>query len=109
MARSDELLRTIESVYAAGLDDALWPRALAAITRMIGGVGTTLEVIDRGTFAHRQFGSFGIDPTCQIEYLDHYAALNPRIAPGLRLRPGEISSDYDFIDERGMDQSSFYA
>ena len=76
---------------------------------MIGGVGTTLEIIDRKTFAHRQFGGFGIDPTRQTEYLDHFAALNPRIAPGLRLKPGEISVDYDFINERGMDQSSFYA
>jgi hypothetical protein len=43
------LIETIEATYAAGLNAELWTKALAAITELIGGVGTTLEVIDRRT------------------------------------------------------------
>src|SRR5690348_2427030 len=62
VGRADDLLATVEAVHAAGLDAELWPQALAAMTRMIGGVGTTLEVIDRGTLAHHEFHAFGIAP-----------------------------------------------
>src|SRR5262245_58026224 len=109
MSRSDDLLHAVESAYAAGLDAALWPQALAAITRMIGGVGTTIEIVDRKTLAHLQFHAFGIAPADQLAYVDHYASLNPRFVGGFKLTPGEITLDYDVIDEREMDRSPFYS
>ncbi len=85
MARDGKILATIEAVHAAGLDAARWPQALAAITRTIGGVGATLEVIDRQAFAHREFRSFGIAPAHQLAYVEQYAAMSPRIRHALRL------------------------
>jgi DNA-binding CsgD family transcriptional regulator len=108
-ARGDELISTVEAVYAAGLDAGLWPQALAAVTHLIGGVGTAFEVFDRRTFAHHEFHSFGLAPAGQRAYLEHYAPLNPRFLPALRSKPGELSLDYLVIDEREMDRSPFYA
>jgi DNA-binding CsgD family transcriptional regulator len=108
MAGPDELLGAIEAIYAAGLDAELWPHALATVTQFIGGVGTTLEIIDRASRGHRFFTSFGFAPVTELKYLEDYAAENPRLAPDLQRRPGEVSVDYEMFDEREMDRSAFY-
>jgi DNA-binding CsgD family transcriptional regulator len=108
--QADAFVATVEAVYAAGLDAELWPQALAAIARSLGGVGTTLEVFDRTTFVHREFRCFGVASTEELAYLRDYAAdNNPRFLPALRQKPGKTSVDYEFIDEAGMDRSPFYA
>ena len=109
MDRGDGFVATVEAIYAAGLDAELWPQALEAMTRSIGGVGATLEVIDRGTATHCEFHAFGLPPTHQLPYLDQYAAINPRLRPALQRKPGEVGWDYLVIDERGMDHSAFYS
>ena len=38
MATQNLLLAAIEAIYAAGIEEALWPDALAQITRTVGGV-----------------------------------------------------------------------
>lgn len=108
MKRSDDLLTTIEAVHAAGLDGERWPQALAAVTRTIGGVGATLEVIDRRLFAHREFRSHGIAPAHQLAYVRDYAATSPRIRHALRQQQGTIIWDYLALDEQAMNGSPFY-
>jgi DNA-binding CsgD family transcriptional regulator/PAS domain-containing protein len=107
--RDDDLIGTIEAIHAAGLDAKLWPQALAAITHTVGGVGATLEVLDRQSFAHSEFHAFGVAPAEQLFYVEQYAALSPRIPPALRQRPGELTWDYLVLDELGMDHCPFYA
>ena len=110
MPDGDALLRTIEAVHAAGLDSKLWPDALAAITRLCGGVGSTLEVFDKPARRHIEFHAFGVPAPQEIAYFDHYLALNPRVPHGLRERDGEIAWDYKyFIDEAGLAHDPFYA
>ena len=43
MAGADELLATIEAIYAAGLDGDLWPQALAAVTQTFGGISAMVQ------------------------------------------------------------------
>jgi len=105
----DELLATIEAIYAAGLDAELWPLALASVTQLIGGVGSTVEIIDRRSFSHLDFFSYGVPAPGEIAYLDHYAALSPRIPDALQQKAGETTWDYRILDENGIDRSPFYA
>jgi PAS domain-containing protein/DNA-binding CsgD family transcriptional regulator len=108
MARGD-LLATIEAIHAAGLDDACWPRALAAMREVVGGVGATFEVIDKSRSAHSAFHSVGIPPARQIEYADYYLAISPRVRTGLLTPTGHVSWDYQIIGEAAMRRDPFYA
>jgi DNA-binding CsgD family transcriptional regulator len=109
MASGDDLVATIESVHAAGLDAQLWPRALAAVTALVGGIGATLEVIEKPSLRHREFRFAGLPPAEQLEYLDHYAALNPRLQLVVPRKSGQVAWDYQRFDENAMDRSPFYA
>jgi DNA-binding CsgD family transcriptional regulator/PAS domain-containing protein len=104
-----DLLATIEAIHAAGLDDAHWPHALAAIRETIGGTGATFEVIDKRRFVHTAFHSVGIPPMHQIEYADHYLAISPRVRAGLATSTGDVHSDYRILDEAAMKRDPFYA
>jgi DNA-binding CsgD family transcriptional regulator len=109
MAGADDLLATIETIHAAGFDAELWPDALAAITRIVGGVGATLEVLDKPNLHHRKFHSCGVPLAEDIPYLGEYSALNPRLPLALRHKPGDVSWDYMVLDEHAMDRNPFYS
>jgi DNA-binding CsgD family transcriptional regulator len=109
MAGADELLATIEAIYAAGLDGDLWPQALAAVMRAIGGISATLEVFGRNPMVLREFHSFGVPPPNELKYLDHFSANNPRIPVTVNAKPGDIICDHMVLDERAMDRDPFYA
>ncbi len=109
LAMGDKLLAAIEAVYAAGLNAELWPQTLATITRLVGGVGSTIEIIDRPSFTHLDFFSFGVPTPGEIAYLSQYAVLSPRIPDALQQRAGETTWDYRILDEKGIDRSPFYA
>jgi DNA-binding CsgD family transcriptional regulator/PAS domain-containing protein len=109
MAGADKLLAVIEAIYAAGLDTEHWPRALEAVTRIVGGTSTTLEVIEKPSLRHREFHAFGAPPAQELAYLDHYAKLSPRIPFVSRQKSGEIGWDYQILDDQAMNRSPFYA
>jgi hypothetical protein len=58
--QGDNLLATIEAIHAAGLDESLWPQALAATARTVGGNAATLEVFGKQTLRPTQMYSFGV-------------------------------------------------
>jgi len=107
MSTTDRLLAAIEAVHAAGLDASLWPRALDAVTQTVGGVGAAFEVVDKTTFRHREFHYMGLPPAEQLEYVDHYAASNPRLSFGMQ-QTQAVVWDYQMFDEAKMDRSPFY-
>jgi len=102
-------MATVEAVYAAGLDESLWPDALAQVTRAVGGVAGTLEVFERDTARLVEFHSHGLPPGNEVRYLDHYFSLNPRIPALIGGKPGNIVTDYSVLDERAMNRDAFYA
>ncbi len=107
--RGDNLLGTIEAIHAAGLDPAYWPRALDCITRAIGGRIASIESFDKLTLRHREFLAHGMPPLGQIDYLDHYAALNLRLPSHTAAKLNEIIYDYRILDEATMRRAPFYA
>jgi len=109
MPTGDDLLATIEAVHAAGLDAGLWPKALAAVAATLGGHAAMFEVFDKRAACHREWYGTGVPPAAEIAYFEHYIADNPRWLFMPRQRTGDISWDYQFIDERGMNEAPFYA
>jgi DNA-binding CsgD family transcriptional regulator/PAS domain-containing protein len=109
MPKGDDLLATIEAVHAAGLDAGLWPKALTAVAATLGGNAAMFEVFDKRAGCHREWYGCGVPPAAEISYFEHYIADNPRWLFMPRQRAGDISWDYQFIDERGMNAAPFYA
>jgi DNA-binding CsgD family transcriptional regulator/PAS domain-containing protein len=109
MPTESDLLATIEAVHAAGLDSGLWPQALARIAGALGGSAAMFEVFDKRAACHRAWHGVGVPPGCEIAYFDHYVADNPRWLFMPRQRTGDVSWDYQFIDEAGIDKAPFYA
>jgi DNA-binding CsgD family transcriptional regulator len=109
MPKGDDLLATIEAVHAAGLDASQWPKALAAVAASLGGSAAMFEVFDKRAGCHREWYGSGVPPAAEIAYFEHYVADNPRWLFMPRQRAGDVSWDYQFIDERGMNEAPFYA
>ena len=105
----EDILATVEAIHAAGLDAALWPRALEAIKQTIGGHVATLEAFEKPTIRPREIFAHGLPPIAEIQYLDHYGALNPRVPGHAVAKRGEILHDYGLLDEQAMQRSPFYA
>src|SRR5690349_8169560 len=97
--RGDLLPATIEAIQAAALDASRWPVALASVTRLVGGVGATLEIVEKPSLRPREFHQFGLPTASELSYLDQYASLNPRLALASRQKVGHAIWDYLCLDE----------
>ena len=106
MSRQDEILATVEAVHAAGLDERLWPTALAAMAALLGGNGASIEVMERPSLRHIEMHSFAL-PAVDA-YLEHYAPLAPRRRSFAFQRAGSVCWDYQVVDEAMIDKDPFY-
>jgi DNA-binding CsgD family transcriptional regulator len=109
MVEHDQYLQTIEAVYARGLDRDRLPVALEGANRLIGGGGATFEVIDLVAQRLTDFWSVGTPTTQGTQYIEQFAALNPRIPYASRQARGKIIWDYQILDEAEMSRDPFYA
>jgi DNA-binding CsgD family transcriptional regulator/PAS domain-containing protein len=109
MATRDDLLATLESIHAAGLDERQWPAALSAVTKLLGAVAATFEEFAKTPLQHRAFHTFGLPPLRELEYVDQYIACSPRIPAGLTWRTGRVAWDYQILDEAAMRRDVFYS
>lgn len=109
MADAAGIEDTILQLQAASLAPERWASVLNGVTRLIGGAGATLEMIDRRAGTHAMFASSAIPKIGELAYFDQYAALNPRIAADLTRPSGDIGYDYQILSEAEMDRSPFYA
>jgi PAS domain-containing protein len=107
--RGDDLLATIEAIHAAGLDESLWPQALAATARTVGGNAATLEVFGKQSLRPVQMHSFGVPRREEIAYLARLAETNIRL-PFVAEQPlDDMLWDFKIVDEGAMRRSPFYA
>jgi DNA-binding CsgD family transcriptional regulator/PAS domain-containing protein len=109
MPGQDDFLHVIETVHAAGLDDTLWPDALDSIRKLFGALGATYELFEKRPMNLLELRIAGLPPHAETAYLDYYAQHNPRAAYAFRNLSKEILTDYELIDERGMDRDAYYA
>jgi DNA-binding CsgD family transcriptional regulator/PAS domain-containing protein len=109
MSSGDLYVTAVEAVYASGMDVGRIPDALSATSRLLGGLGATLETIDKKTRRPVAFQSVGLPSPARARYCEYFAAVNPRFPSVLRQRAGEISYDYQILDERAMARDAFYS
>jgi DNA-binding CsgD family transcriptional regulator len=111
MATNGDLVAAIETIHAAGLDTAQWSPALAAVTQLCGGCGTTLEVFDTSAQRHARFHAFGIPSADETAYLNEYFSLSPRVPHLMRQQhSGDVGWDgLIFDDEAALARDPFYA
>ncbi len=109
MSLDDDLNSTIESMYRAATSPDIWPVALHACNDLFGGAGVSLEVIDRTTQAHELFSSANVPSACEVEYLEHYVSICPRVDHGFRQRLGDIGYDAQVISEADMAKDEYYS
>lgn len=106
---ADLLISLIETIHDASVDGDLWTQVLAGTARLVGGIASTLEIVNRKTFRCEALYAYGVPRPDEIAYAEHYVAMNPRLAAALRQKPGEAAWDYQILDEQGMDRNPFYA
>ena len=108
MAGTHDIFAPIEAIYSAGLDETLWPNALSALTRSVGGVAATLAAYrsDMTLIGHQ---SFGIPADAERNYIARFQDINPRVSCLNGLEPGSLIWDYLLMDDRAMDRDPFYA
>lgn len=113
----DDLTTAVEMAYAAATDPTRWPDALTAVTDVLGGVDTTLELHGVPGAPPDVFECGGRLPTDGIgDYVAHFMHVCPRVPSALQksaLNPrgfdqGAVWVDHDFITETRMDRDEFY-
>jgi DNA-binding CsgD family transcriptional regulator len=109
MSIDDKLLQTVEAVYSASLDANLWPAVLKTVTELVGGVGTTFEVVDKTSMRVTDFWSHGIPAGSDVEYADHFISISPRVVLGFNQHAGDIGYDFMLIDDAGIDRDPYYS
>ena len=109
MRKREHLLQTLEAVHAAGLDETLWPGAMASMSRLFGSIGTTLEFVDKQAGTLIDFWGHGVPDGSELEYAEHYLFSSPRMALSDPRRFGEIGYDYLLLDEAGMNRDAYYS
>jgi DNA-binding CsgD family transcriptional regulator/PAS domain-containing protein len=109
MSEHDLFVQAVEAIYVSGVEEDRLPEALEATSRLLGACGATLEVFDKTARRHVEFRAAGLPPIPCAQYVDHFAALNPRIQPILRQSVGEVGWDHQFLDERAMARDPFYS
>lgn len=109
MPDGNALLRTLGEIHAAGLDAELWPQALASVAQLLGSNAATLESYDLLSGHLLELHAFGIPPTEQLDYFEHYALINPRATYALRQPTVDLVWDYQVLDEPAMDRDPYYS
>jgi DNA-binding CsgD family transcriptional regulator/PAS domain-containing protein len=106
MGDRDDVIAAISAIHAAGLDAAKWPDALSRVTRLVGGLGASLEFMERPSLRHSAMYSHGL-PSVGA-YLDYYATMSPRLPFAARQAAGTVQYDAQYVDEPAMNANPFY-
>ncbi len=109
MGNSDRLIAAISRIHAAGLDSTVWPEALSLVTDLIGGNGASLEFLNRPSLQPHGMYTHGLPDVSLNPYIEHYAAVCPRLPYAARQAAGAICFDGLCASEAEMDSNPFYA
>lgn len=109
MGNSDRLIAAISRIHAAGLDSTVWPEALSLVTDLIGGNGASLEFLNRPSLQPHGMYTHGLPDVSLNPYIEHYAAVCPRLPYAARQVAGAICYDGLCTSEAEMDSNPFYA
>jgi DNA-binding CsgD family transcriptional regulator len=108
MPDRDLFMQTVEAAYASGFTTDRLPDALTKLSRLVGGVGAALEVIDKKSLQTVEFHSIGLPKLSIALYNEQFAPLNPRVPHLFRQPPGKTLWDYQVFDEADMNSDPFF-
>ncbi len=109
MSDYDLLLRTVDAIYAAGVETDHLTAALDKLNQLLGGAGATFEIVDATKGQHTDFFAVGAPSKVGASYLEQFAAINPHIQFASSQPKGQITWDYQLFDENQMKRHPFYA
>lgn len=105
-SKHEDLLELIDGLYAAAVDPALWPAALARMQTLLRASAAAVELHDARTKDVLMIQSNGLPEDGLRRYQEYFHLVCPRLR-GAKL--GEIDYDYKFFSEAEMDRDEFYA
>ena len=113
MPSADQLSLTLEAIYAAAADPALWEDALGSIATFAESAGAVLHVIpntENGIIASYLGAGAreAYSPENVAEWVEHYAAHCPRLAAGVRWPDRPYIVDSMILSEAEMDKDPVY-
>ena len=107
---TDQILKTIEQIYAAPMIDSGWTAAMQSISELLCAEmstysgGQVVQSIYKPTFMHHD--SDNCDAVRQ--YIEYYHTLCERGRFSLNESPGSIYYDYKYFSENEMCKSEYY-
>ena len=108
MGEQEQLLRTIEGLYASVLDDACWPEALRRVADFSGGHAAFHLASDPQECDLLSCISVGVDPDVEKLLLGSMADKEIRMPPALRFEAGTVLVDRGLIDWQVFKRSEIY-
>ncbi len=113
MPTTEQLSGTLEKIYAAAADPALWEEALSAIADFGDSAGAVLHLIPKSD--HSTIRSYlgagareAYAPDNVEQWVRDYAAHCPRLAAGARWPDRDFIVDHMIISESEMDRDPVY-
>jgi DNA-binding CsgD family transcriptional regulator len=103
------VLRIIEALYDAALDETRWPDTLQQLTELTGSQGATFWVLDGSdeprlpTFTYVNF-----DPAFVREYVEHMSPLDPTVQYLVHHPHEPIVHDGLVMSERDKDRHAYF-
>ena len=108
MSEIEDLSSTIESLYDASVDSALWSDALQKTTEFVRGSSANLFWQDAATNQASVFHSWNSDPEYDRLYFEKYASLNPYFPALAFVEVGKAVAGADLIPHEEFRQTRFY-
>lgn len=104
----DDFNATVDLIYDAALEPALWPEALTRVASMLNAVGA-LVVQDDFVRPDRSFILVGrLDPELYGNYVDDYMPSNPWAIAATRMAPGIVVPIADMVPTDALRRTRFY-
>ncbi|MAN63067.1 MAG: hypothetical protein CMI60_14105 [Parvibaculum sp.] len=108
MARSENLLRLVNTIYSAVGEPERWPDALQQIATNMSGAGALFEAVDKQSKTLGSRDSGILSPTSRNNYQRHFYAINPRVKFSSRAPEGTIFFDRTIGSEKDLDRNEYY-
>jgi len=107
--RLDDLSETIDLAYAVAEGGADWDQLLRRVAEATHSRGSAYLHVDVASGALLDHREYGIPSEGWGDYSAHFVYIDPRVAHALERPRQALLTDYDFIDDRGMNRHAYYA
>lgn len=109
MPHSDTLLKLVDDIYEAALDESLWPKVMRGMMAVTNSQGATFCILDSSAEPHfDRMVTENFDPTMIREYVDGVALTDPTIQAIAANPDRKIFHDSAYVSESEKDRNAYY-